>query len=204
MELQSSNPKRLLLRLTLVSIAGAILAFIGELGHKHFHVWILTDNTHIPLWITLVYFPAFMIVGTIFYLYENKLRFPLKLSKRTFITELLLSSAIFSVPFVFPFSPSIMPTLVLGVFLFWRLKFKVVKGDVTIACIAILVNHATELLLSPLDLYQYSHPAYWGFPLWLAPFWGCMGLSLRRLILFFLLIPPKITDDGPHTIAVTG
>ncbi len=168
------------LKLFSLSLIGSIAAYFGEMAHEWAGIWKLSNTIAATGWIPVVYFFCLCITGIIFYLVDRHFKSAISITLFKGVIEVIYLLIIFVIPMIFITQGEI-AALILLCFLLYRLIYDRASGDIWIVCSVILIDHTVELILINFLFYHYQHPAYFSLPIWLAPFWGAMGISLRRL-----------------------
>lgn len=167
-------------RLVAASLGGGVAAYGAEMVHQWAGVWVLAGGQSIPWWIFAVYALGFYGAGWVFYWAERRLAFPLAWS----LGGLALEGAIVVVFFGLAAALYRWELAMFGLaaaFLAARMVWFRRRGDVCIMLFVMALDYAVESALAAIPLFHYQHAAYLNLPIWLIPFWGTLGVSLRRL-----------------------
>ncbi len=170
-------------RLFLVALIGAICLYFAELIHRWAGIWQLTDRISTTWWIIVVYFFVLNFLGIIFYQINRYISFPVKLSSKHVIIEIVIMSLTFSVPSMFP-SNELLAAIPLFVYILIRLINYRIRGDIVVFFTAIIVDYVVEGLLIANSFYTYQCAQYTPLPLWSPFLFGGIGISLRRVLRF--------------------
>ncbi len=170
-------------RLCLVATLGALAGFGMELVHQWAGVWVLEGEASLPLWIPAVYFVGLLAAGLMFRWVESRAARPLQLSTRMLVTEGCAATVLFVCPPLFHTHELGLAAATVA-YLATRLVIRRVPGDLLVVVFVMTVDLAVESALSQgAELYRYTTAEHTPLPLWLAPLWGGIALSLRRLFL---------------------
>jgi len=167
-------------RLVAASLGGGLAGYGAEMTHQWAGVWALTDSQAMPWWIFIAYAVALYGAGRVFYLAERRFGFPVGWS----LAGVALEGTIVATLFLLAALLHRWELLLLGltaVFLVARLVFFRQEGDVWIMLFVMALDYGLESILAAVPLFRYQHADTLILPLWLLPFWGTLGLSLRRL-----------------------
>jgi hypothetical protein len=170
-------------RLALLAIAGGLLGYLAETVHRAAGVWVLPEGAGLPLWIIPVYAVALYGAGLGF------ARVDRNLGKVHPVVEALLLGALFGLPPLLH-THEILLTAVATATLFGRLAVHRRPGDLGVVVAVIAADLVVEGALVATGFFRYANAAYAPLPLWLAPLWGGLGLSLRRLFRFATATAP--------------
>jgi hypothetical protein len=155
----------------LLPLAGGVLGYFAESVHRRAGVWTLPNDGPMPLWVALVYALGIALLS------EGFRRFPRVRARLAIEVPLLV--VLFLLPPLLFRHPLVL-TAIAGVYVTIRLLVARAPGDLTLALAVAAADLALEYGLVSAGLYR-----YWGatIPLWLAPLWAAMALSLRRVLL---------------------
>jgi hypothetical protein len=176
------TPERILsqVRLILGSLAGGLAGYLGEVVHHWAGVWAMPGTSGQPPWIFAVYAAVLYVAGWCFFAVERRLAFPLAPTLRAYLIEGAGMVVLFlGVAAAYRHETAL--ALVLLAWLGVRLVRFRARGDLVLAVFTAGLDYALESGLAAAGLYEYRVAAWTVLPLWLAPFWACMGLGLRRL-----------------------
>ena len=166
-------------RMLVLAAVGGICGFAGESFHAWTGVWAVPPGAGHPWWVAGVYFLALAAAGWFFPRLERRTEYALEVSRASLAMEAVLFLALF-------LSPSLLHMYELPLALGFaacaavRLVFFRVPGDLTAVGFAMFVDLAFEGTAVAVGVYHYPNAAWMGLPVWLAPFWAGLGLSIRR------------------------
>lgn len=166
-------------RMLVLAAVGSICGFLGESFHAWTGVWAVSPGAGHPWWVAGVYFLALVAAGFFFPKLERRTRYALEVSSTALAVEVVLFLGLF-------LSPSLLHAYELplafgfAVYAAVRLVFFRTPGDVTAVGFAMVVDLAFEGTAVAVGVYHYPNAAWMGVPVWLAPFWAGLGLSIRR------------------------
>ncbi len=167
-------------RLVLASLGGGLAGYGAEMVHQWAGVWVLAGSQSIPWWIFMVYAVGFYGAGWVFYRAERHFGFPLPWA----LPGVALEAGIVVVFFLLAAALYRWELLMFGVaaaFLAARMIWFRKTGDVWIMLFTMGLDYGVESILAAIPLFTYQQASYLNLPIWLIPFWGTLGLSLRRL-----------------------
>ena len=167
-----------------VSAVGAGLGFAIEGLHQRAGVWVSASgpDAALPWWIAGAYFAALVLAGWGFAWIGDRPGAALPDRPRwTLAVEMVTLAALFAAPiglhrYELGFALAMTGLLVGRLARWWA------PGDLAVAAVAIALDLAVESCLVAAALYHYANTSWLPLPLWLAPLWGCIGLSLRRVL----------------------
>lgn len=172
-------------RLALIGVLGAVLGSLGEAAHHRAGVWSLPEGATLPWWVTAAYLVAIPGVALAFRWLDGRLCVTAAPTRAAAALEGVTVLALFLSPTLLHPHETVLAAA-LWACLFARLVLVRARGDAWVVVVAMVVDAGLELSLAALGLFTYTHASAGPLPLWLAPFWGCMGLSLRRLFAWVL------------------
>lgn len=167
-------------RLIGASLGGGLAGFGAEMVHRWAGVWLLAGSPSIPWWIFLVYAMGLYGAGWVFFWAERRFGFPVPWSLR----GLVLEGAIVVAFFLLAAELYRWELLLFGLaaaFLAVRMVWFRRRGDGWIMLFVMALDYGVESILVAMGLFFYQQASYLNLPVWLLPFWGTLGLSLRRL-----------------------
>ncbi|MBI2061038.1 MAG: DUF2878 family protein [Nitrospirae bacterium] len=166
----------------LAAIGGAI-GFVAESVHLRARVWTLPEGAPLPVWIAAVYFAGILGANAGFGALERRISQPMLPTGREVGLETTILLTLFAAPAILH-AREVALAVVVAAYLAARLVFCRRLGDLMVAAGFMVGDAAIELGLVHLSLFRYTYAAFTPLPLWLAPLWGGLGLSLRRLFAF--------------------
>lgn len=167
-------------RLVGIAIVGGGLGWLGETVHARAGVWLRPPAVG-SAWIWAVYAAALFVAGLGLATLERRLAHPLRpLSRGGVVGEIAALLALYAAPPLLH-EHELVLTALATVYLAGRLAIRRAAGDVLVVLTVIALDLAIEGLLLRASLYTYAHASLAGVPIWLAPLWGGLGLSLRRV-----------------------
>jgi len=110
-------------------------------------------------------------------------------SRRALAFEITLFLLLFFAPIVLHRFEIGLAVLVTGILALRLVRFRV-PGDVQVAILALTIDLVAESTLVGFGMYRYPEAHWLPLPLWLAPFWGALGLGLRRFFVVALGASP--------------
>jgi hypothetical protein len=167
-------------RLIGAAVAGGVVGYGAEMVHQWAGVWVLAGSQSIPWWIFLVYAVGLYGAGGVVFLSERRLGFPLAWSVRGLGLEAVIVVAFFGLAAaLYPWELVLfgMAAAFLAVRMVWFRR----RGDPWIMVFVMALDYGVESILAAIGLFTYQQASYLNLPIWLIPFWGTLGLSLRRL-----------------------
>ena len=170
-------------RIAAVAALAAGVGYLAEAGHLRCGVWVLKSGSSLPGWVALVYLFAFLAFGAVLEHLERRSERRLHVTTVALPLESLAFAVIVFSP-ALAFRHELSFAILLAAYVVLRLRYIRARGDVLIAVLAASANFALELALIAAGLYRYPVAAWLPVPLWLAPFWAGIGLSLRRAFAF--------------------
>ncbi|MHB8878525.1 MAG: hypothetical protein ACYC8T_32915 [Myxococcaceae bacterium] len=159
---------------------GAALGFAVESVHQWAGVWVLPDGAAVPWWIAPLYFAGLLAVGAGLRALEAKAAVPLRPTRREVIVEALLAGVLVAAPVFLHRQEALLAALAVG-WLAARLALRRHPWDLAVAAAVAAIDAGVELALIHGSLFHYATAAWMPVPLWLAPLWASLALSLRRL-----------------------
>lgn len=167
-------------RLLVASLGGGLTGYGAEMVHQWAGVWVLAGSQSIPWWIFFVYAVGFYTAGWVFHLAERHFRFPLPWSLGGLALEGSIVVAFFGLAAAL-YRWELLLFGLAAAFLTVRMIAFRKRGDVWIMLFAMGLDYGVESILAAIPLFYYQKASYLNLPIWLIPFWGTLGLSLRRL-----------------------
>ena len=158
---------------------GALAGFLAETVHRRAGVWTLPGGGGMPLWVAAVYFAGLLLA------IEASRRFEatrgLRVGPRALAVETGLAAGWFLLPPLLhrhelPLAALALVAIAARLLAFGR------RGDLAVVAFVVLVDTAVEGTLVALGWFRYTNAAYAPLPLWLAPLWAGLGMSLRRIL----------------------
>lgn len=180
------------LRLALIGVVGAVLGSLGEGAHHRAGVWTLPEGASLPWWVAVAYVVAIPSVAMAYRWMDGRVGVKVAPTRSAALLEGVAVLALFVSPALLH-PHEIVLAGALWACLLARMVLVRAPGDAWVVVVAMVVDTALELCLASLGLFEYAHASAGPLPLWLAPFWGCMGLSLRRL--FASVLPAPVERD---------
>jgi Protein of unknown function (DUF2878) len=156
---------------------GGLIGYFAESVHRRAGVWTLPGDGPMPLWVAGVYALGIALLSEGFRRFE--LRHELRLSRRRAAAEAALLSGLFLLPPLLHQNEWLL-LAVSTAYLAGRLAVGRAEGDVAVAVAVAAADLAIERSLIAAGLFRYAHATH-AIPLWLAPLWGGMAISLRRI-----------------------
>jgi hypothetical protein len=166
-------------RSVVLAAIGALCGFLAETVHRRAGVWTLPGGGGMPLWVAAVYFGG--LLGAALASRRFEAARGLRVGPRALAVEAALACGWFLLPPLLHRHEELLATLATaGVAA--RLLFLGRRGDLAVIAFVVVVDTAVEGTLVTLGWFRYAEAAYAPLPLWLAPLWAGLGLSLRRII----------------------
>lgn len=167
-------------RLMGASLGGGLAGYGAEMVHQWAGVWVLAGSQSVPWWIFLVYAVGFYGAGWVFFVADRRFGFPLPWSLRGLALEAGIVVAFFGLAAAL-YRWELLLFGAAAAFLVVRLGWLRQRGDLWIMLFVMALDYGVESILAAVGLFHYQQASYLNLPIWLVPFWGTLGLSLRRL-----------------------
>lgn len=177
-------------RLIWMAALGGVAGFLAESLHQWAGVWVLPSGSGRPYWIMGVYFLGLLGAGFFFSKMERRKGDTLKVSSGSLFLEASLFCALFISPALL--HPYELPLAAgLAAYTTLRLLFFRQPGDLTTAVFVVVVDLIFEGCAVAADFYHYPNARWIGVPLYLAPLWAGLALSMRRFYKTAMIIKHK-------------
>lgn len=164
-----------------IAAAGALLGYVVEHLHRSAGVWSMPGDQALPPWILAAYFAGLLLVALLGRDVERRLGSPLVVTRTGAAVESGLLAAWFLAPPLLHRHELGLAATAFGA-LALRLALARAPGDAAFAAGVAALDLVAERSMVGAGLYRYTNAAHGALPLWLAPLWAGMGLSIRRLL----------------------